>query len=69
MKEDVVKDMDNVEGSEKLPEVEDVLRDPPASFWVKAALRSALTRDPVDAVNDAEFLARILDRRIRTILE
>jgi len=69
MREDVVKDMDNVEGSEKLPEVEDVLRDPPASFWVKAALRSALTRHPVDAVNDAEFLARILDRRIRRILQ
>jgi len=27
MMEDVVKDMDNVEGSEKLPEIEDVLRD------------------------------------------
>jgi hypothetical protein len=47
------------------PEPEDVLRDPAASFWLKAALRSALGRDPVDAANDAEVLAQLLDRRCR----
>jgi len=37
-------------------EVEQVLSDPAASFWLKDALRSALARDPVDAANDAEVL-------------
>ena len=35
-------------------EIEQVLGDPAASFWLKDALRSALDRDPVDAANDAE---------------
>jgi hypothetical protein len=52
----------------ELPTIEEVLRDPSASFWLKAALRSALARDPVDAANDAEILARLLDRRCRSIL-
>lgn len=47
---------------------EDILRDPAASFWLKDALRSALSRDPVDAVNDAEVLARLLEERCRSIL-
>jgi hypothetical protein len=44
------------------------LRDPAASFWLKDALRSALSRDPVDAANDAELLARLLEERCRSIL-
>lgn len=52
----------------ELPAIEEVLRDPSASFWLKAALRSALVRDPVDAANDAEVLARLLDRRCRSML-
>ena len=52
----------------ELPEIEEVLADPAASFWLRAALRSALARDPVDAANDAEVLARLLDRRCRSIL-
>jgi len=51
--------------SEELPSIEEVLRDPSASFWLKAALRSALSRDPVDAANDAEVLARVLEHRCR----
>ena len=51
-----------------LPEIDQVLRDPTASFWLKDALRSALARDPVDAANDAEVLARLLDRHCRSIL-
>ncbi len=31
-----------------------------ASDWVKDALRSALERDPVDALNDAEALVKAL---------
>jgi hypothetical protein len=61
MKSDDVSDRD-------LPAIEEVLRDPAVSFWLKHSLRSALSRDPVDAANDAEVLARILDRRVRQIL-
>ncbi len=50
-----------------LPELEEILRDPAGSLWLKDALRSALARDPVDAANDAEVLARLLDRRCRKI--
>ena len=52
----------------ELPTIEEVLRDSSASFWLKAALRSALALDPVDAANDAEVLARLLDRRCRSML-
>ena len=51
-----------------LPSIEEVLRDPAASLWLRNALRAALVRDPVDAANDAEVLARLLDRRYRSIL-
>ncbi len=51
-----------------LCEPEGVLRDPAASFWLKDALRSALLRDPVDAANDAEVLAKLLDSRCQKIL-
>jgi hypothetical protein len=53
----------------ELPSIEQVLADHAASFWVRSALRMALTRDPVDAANDAEFVARLLDRKCREILE
>jgi hypothetical protein len=49
-------------------EIEQVLADPAASFWLKEALRSALSRDPVDAANDAEVLAQLLDRRCQEVL-
>ena len=51
-----------------LPEIDEVLADPAASFWLKAALHSALSRDPVDAASDSEIMARLLGRRCREIL-
>jgi hypothetical protein len=51
-----------------LPTIEEILSDPSASYWLQNALRSALSRDPVDAANDADILARLLDRRCRQIL-
>lgn len=48
-----------------LPSVEEIFADPAASFWLRHALSTALSRDPVDATNDAELLARILDRRCK----
>jgi hypothetical protein len=52
----------------KLPTVEELLSDPSTSFWLRNALTSALLRDPVDAANDAEILARLLDEQCRLIL-
>jgi hypothetical protein len=54
---------------QELPGTEEVLRDPSASRWLKDALQSALVRDPVDAANDAEILARLLDRQCRVVLK
>lgn len=44
-------------------EIARTLDDPSASDWLRDALRSAMVRDPVDAANDAEMLARLLDER------
>ncbi|HET6843496.1 MAG TPA: hypothetical protein VFK06_17720 [Candidatus Angelobacter sp.] len=46
-----------------------ILADPAASHWLTGALKSALLRDPVDAANDAEVLAYILDRHCRLLLQ
>jgi hypothetical protein len=51
-----------------LPSPDEILADPAASDWLKNAIRTSLTRDPVDAANDAEFLFRLLDRRVCQIL-
>ena len=40
-----------------------VTEDPAASYWLKNALIEAINRDPVDAAQDAEVLARILKLR------
>lgn len=55
-------------GSRILPEMSTVLEDAAASFWLKAALRSALACDPVDAANDAELLYELLAHRCEEIL-
>ena len=59
---------DSFPGMFRLPSIEHVLDDRAASFWVKSALRTLLSRDPVDAANDAELVARLLERRCREIL-
>jgi len=51
-----------------LPGIDAILADPAASYWLKTALRSALCRDPVDAANDSEILARLLEERCDRIL-
>ena len=56
-------------GQSELPSAEELLKDPATSFWLRNALIAALSRDPVDAANDAEILARVLDRRCRLILD
>ncbi len=46
-----------------------VIASPAASSWIKNALESALERDPVDAVNDAEFLHGLLTRRQEQVFQ
>ena len=51
------------------PTIEEVMRDQSASAWLKTALRAALERDPVDALNDTLALAGILENRLRNVLD
>ena len=51
------------------PTVADLLDDPAASQWLKAALREAVRRDPVDALNDALVLAAVLESHLRRVLD
>ena len=51
-----------------VPSIDEVLQDLTASWWLRSSLLSALSRDPVDAANDAEVLACLLDRRCHDLL-
>ena len=51
------------------PTIDEVMADQSASEWLKTALRAALERDPVDALNDTLALAGILEDRLRNILD
>lgn len=44
-------------------EIRAVMACPSTSHWLRDALTSALTRDSVDAANDAEQLQELLSRR------
>ena len=48
---------------------EAILADHASSSWMRSALESALTRDPVDALNDALLLATALESHLRTQLD
>jgi hypothetical protein len=50
----------NLEGYTMTQLCEAILVDFSASDWIKGALRSALERDPVDALNDAEIIVSAL---------
>tara|TARA_R110000824_G_scaffold82199_3_gene206158 strand:+ start:2284 stop:2718 length:435 start_codon:yes stop_codon:yes gene_type:complete len=43
--------------------VQSVINDPACSTWLKASLIAALGRDPVDAANDGDLLAELLNKR------
>jgi hypothetical protein len=49
--------------------IAEVLADAATSAWLKVALRDALRRDPVDALNDALVLAALLEARLRDVLD
>lgn len=44
------------------------LNDPAASFWLKRALWSALTCDPVDVANDCKHLSVLMGKRADSML-
>ena len=46
-----------------VPTPDEILIAPDTSLWLKAALTSALDRDPIDAANEAELLAMVLAAR------
>ena len=48
----------------KLPTIEQVLQSDCASYWLQDALRTAIDRDAVDAINDAELLVEMLRARL-----
>jgi hypothetical protein len=49
--------------------VNEILCDPAASSWLKTAMRESLERDPVDALNDVQALARIFEIRLCEMFE
>lgn len=49
--------------------IDEVLTDAATSEWLKSALRDALCRDPVDALNDALVLAALLEAHLREVLD
>lgn len=49
------------------PEIQRTLSDPAASEWLKASLLASLSRDPVDAANDADALAAMLAERAERV--
>lgn len=53
----------------ELPSIDEVIEDPSTSWWLKESVVRALTRDPVDALNDALLLAGLLDQRMRDLLD
>jgi hypothetical protein len=51
----------------RCPTSEELMADPCASNWLKAALMRAIQRDPVDALMDAELLTLALAARLEVI--
>ena len=49
--------------------IAEVFEDPSTHFWLRAALETALTKDPVDAINDAKVLFLLLKERWEALRE
>ena len=49
--------------------VDEILHDPATSKWLKAALRGALERDPIDVLNDAMRLAALYQAVVTVLFE
>jgi hypothetical protein len=44
-----------------------LLQDPTTSSWLKRAHTTALERDPVDALRDAQTLVQLLEQHLKTV--
>ena len=51
------------------PEICRTLNDPAVSDWLKRAIEDLILRDPVDAANDTEFLAKLMSDRAQLSYE
>ena len=51
------------------PSAQKVLDDPATSDWLREALRTAIVRDPADALSDCLALAQVLEEWLRLALE
>ena len=51
-----------------LPSLEEVLRNPSASRWLRVSIQTALDRDPIDVASDARLLSAMLEARADLIL-
>lgn len=60
---------DEIAGEYPPTTAETVRTDFAASDWLKQALDALAARDPVDALNDAEVLVRLLQQRCRRVLQ
>jgi hypothetical protein len=52
----------------RLPSISELLASHSVSHWLKAALSSAVDRDPVDAARDSELLAAVLVARASDLI-
>ena len=57
----------NVSASQLAVLLDDVLRDPTTSYWLRHALTWALERDPVDVAADVEILHMLLQARLQEL--
>mgnify|MGYP003660473685 FL=1 len=39
--------------------IQEILKDPATSYWLRDALTALLERDPVDALHDTEILQKV----------
>jgi hypothetical protein len=53
----------------KVPTVKEVMENPACSYWLKASLDTAMNRDPLDAIADAEFLVAVLRKEYQPMLD
>jgi hypothetical protein len=57
------------ESNDEVLDARVVLASPATSYWLRSAIKAALARDPVDALNDALVLVAVLDGHLREVLD
>jgi hypothetical protein len=59
----------NSKGQAIRARISNTLNDPATSYWLSDALSKAMDRDPVDALNDAEWLYDLMQERCTAIVK